>query len=233
METHSEDTKLLTPLELHQKMLGFSNNYFLIDVYRDRKSFYAVPEEELNAGGMWLCLSGLVLNLIMEGDLEKAWDYINMLPADTSFIAKLMKYGSMVVHPEITWRQLVDILNELKKLNKPLISVVLTAGRPFLLNGFNDFSRIGVLLPKHKEEFIGYLEWIYPKKLCPYIYNLCLAEYYYQINNLLEAEMLVSSSIKRFDIEGERRIIFSSLYMQSKYYLQMEKLLKPKALFSK
>ena len=77
--------------------------------------------------------------------------------------------------------------------------MILTAGRPSLLNGFNDFSRIGLLLPSHREEFLDVVKYFYDESFTPYIYNLCLAEYYYQANRLVDADMLVSSSIKKFD----------------------------------
>ena len=210
---------LYTPEELYQKMTGISKNYFLIDLRRDRESFYALTDEELLMGSPKLLLSGTVLNLIMDGELEKAWEVMDLLPAETDIRAKIMKLALAVVHPEVTLKQFIENLDEFKKMGKPINSVMLTAGRPCLLNGFNDFSRIGVLLPNHRDTFIGYLKLMYPEPLCPYIYNLCLAEYYYQQNRLIDAQMLASTTLKNLDIEGERRILFSAMYLRSKILL--------------
>ena len=206
---------LLSAKELHEKMLGFSINYFMIDLKNDRKSFYAVKSEEMQE--YWLCRSGKALNYIIDGELDKAWELIKEIPDNSPMY--ILKLGLTFVHPEVTWKEFIEILKFLKDKGLSLKSVALTAGRPYLLNGFNDFSRIGPILPKIKNQFIDFMKTVYEPQLCPYIYNLCLAEYYYQINNLIDAEMLVSSTIKKFDIDGERRIIFSSLYLQSKILL--------------
>ena len=187
---------MLTPQELYQKMTGISKNYFLIDLRRDRESFYALTDEELLMGSPKLLLSGKVLNLIMDGELEKAWEVMDLLPAETDIRAKIMKLALAVVHPEVTLKQFIENLDAFKKMGKPINSVMLTAGRPCLLNGFNDFSRIGVLLPNPRDTFIGYLKWMSPEPLCPYIYNLCLAEYYYQQTRLIDAQMLASTTLK-------------------------------------
>ena len=210
-----DNKDFLSAKELHERMMGFSKNYFLIDLRRDRKSFYAVKAEEMKEN--WLCRSGKILNYIMDGELDKAWELVDEIPDGSPLY--VFKLGLTFVHPEVTWKDFIGILKYLRKNNLAINSVILTAGRPYLLNGFNDFSRIGPVLPKIKNQFIDFMQTVYEPQLCPYIYNLCLAEYYYQINNLIDAEMLVSTTIKKFDMEGERRIIFSSLYLQSKILL--------------
>ena len=68
-----ENKKELLPLgELIKKMRGISQNYFLIDVYNDRDSYYALSPEELRKPDNHLCLAGYLLNLIMDGRLEES-----------------------------------------------------------------------------------------------------------------------------------------------------------------
>ena len=55
--------------------------------------------------------------------------------------------GLIVVNPLVTYKELTCVFDYLKKINKSLSFFVLTASRPSLLNGFNDFSRIGPFLP--------------------------------------------------------------------------------------
>lgn len=195
--------------ELYKKMLGVSINYFLVDIRKDRDDFYSLTQNELNENK--LLLSGFVLNLIMDGELEKATELINSLPEND-----VMRIGLTIVNPAITWREFISAIESLKKTNRHLKSVILTAGRPNLLNGFNDFTRIGPLLETHKKLFIEDFKYIYEEKICPALYDLCLAEYYYQQNRIFDAEILVSRTIREFDVDSERRLLFAALYLQSK-----------------
>jgi LuxR family maltose regulon positive regulatory protein len=202
--------------ELYRKMTGFAVTYFLKDLHADREDFYALSDQELRAGEVWYCLSGKVLNLIMDGELKKARELIDSIPEDNPPHAVFLKLGLSLVHPEVKLCDFLKILDHLTQINIHLYSFILTAGRPFLLNGFNDFTRLGMLLPSGREIFLSRAKYIYPENFCPYIYNLCLAEYYYQQNRLTDAQLLASTTIKKFDIEGERRIMFSALFLRSK-----------------
>ncbi|MBQ3965338.1 MAG: hypothetical protein II684_00720 [Treponema sp.] len=109
----------MTAQELHNKMLGFSSSYFLIDVHRDRDYFYALSDEEIQSTQSWLCYSGIVLNKIMDGQLEEAWQIINNMPVEKMGYFKLLPLGLTVVHPGITWKQLFEKVDILKKLSVP------------------------------------------------------------------------------------------------------------------
>ena len=210
---------LLTPAELNKKMEGFSLNYFLVDVRNDRESFYAIPDDQIQK--YWLCYSGIVLNHIMDGDLEKAWEVIRSIPEEGQ--VRFARLGLSIVHPEITWKELTDIINYLKEINSPIWSVILTAGRPSVLNGLQDISRLGPFFEKKKDLFIEDLKMLYEGECVEFIWRLCLAEYKYQKNELLEAEVLVSRTIKEFDRTSERRLLFSALYLQFKILFAQHK----------
>ena len=223
--------KILTIAELTKRMQDIAHTYHLVDVRRDRESFYALYPEVLQNAPVdfhstfseekFFCAGGFTLNLIMDGELEKSWEFIHSIPEEGKYL--FMRLGLMLVHPKITWKEFIDIIEYLKALKSPLRSVVLTAGRPFLLNGFNDFTRISAFLEKKKDLFIEDLSYLYEKSLCPAIYRQCLAEYYYQIDKLLDAEVLVSRAIKEFDKDSERRLLFASLYLQTKILLAQGK----------
>lgn len=213
------ETTLLTPAELYKKMEGFSHDYFLVDVRHDRESFYAIPEDQILK--YWLCYSGIVLNHIMDGDLEKAWEVIRSMPQEGQ--VRFARLGLSIVHPEITWKELVGIINYLKEINSPIWSVILTAGRPSVLNGLQDISRLGPFLEKNKDKFMEDLKMLYEGECVEFIWRLCLAEYKYQRNELLDAEVLVSRTIKEFDRTSERRLLFSSLYLQFKILFAQHK----------
>ena len=209
MET---ETTLLTPAELYHKMEGFSLDYFLVDVRHDRESFYAIPNDQI--WQYWLCISGIVLNHIMDGELEKAWEVIRSIPDEGQ--VRFAKIGLSIVHPEITWKELTGLIDYLKEINSPIWAVILTAGRPSVLNGLHDITRLGPFLEKNKDLFIEDLKMLYDGECAQFIWRLCLAEYKYQKNELLDAEVLVSQTIKAFDRNSERRLLFSALYLQSK-----------------
>ncbi len=200
------------PKDLSEKIRGFSKLYHLVDYHRDRNIYYSLTPDDI--AEYPLCITGIVLNLIMDGELEKAEAYIDSLSDEGNEF--LMKLGLKIVHPMVTWKEFVDIINLLKKINFSLSTVVLTAGRPSILNGFNDFSRIGPLLEKQKAIFIENLTYLYEPEVCPAIYCVCLAEYYYQINRIFDAEVLVSKTIKEFDKKSERYLLFAALSLQAK-----------------
>lgn len=209
----------ISPTELTNRLFQFSVEYFLIDARHDREVFYSLSEQELKEYPF--CINGVFLNLVMDGELDKAWELIEKL--GDSFPYPLMKYGLILVCPTVSWKQFIQTLNKLKETNMPLTHVVLTAGRPYLLNGFNDFSRLGPHLERHKELFMEDLRMLYEGECVPFIYKLCLAEYKYQKNELIDAELLVSSTIKEFDRNSERRLLFAALFLQSKIILSHDK----------
>ena len=211
---------LLTPEELNQKMQSFAYSYHLVDVHRDRLSFYAIKPQDYVK--YFYAVPGIGLNYIMDGELDKVDELINSLP-DTELFS-FLKIGLWVVHPKLTWKHFIDIIEQLKKMDFRLKNVVLTAGRPSILNGFNDFTRISPLLESRKDLFIEDLSYLYEESICPAIYRMCLAEYYYQLNKLFDAEVLVSRTIKEFDKVSERRLLFVALYLQSKILLAQGKI---------
>ena len=155
----NECKPLLSADELQERMKGISITYHLIDVRRDRESFYALTDyikdmisryDGINVPKHWLLISGLCLNLIMDGQLEESQKIIDSIPEKGYLI--FLKLGLIVVNPLVTYKELTCVFDYLKKTDKSLSFFILTASRPSLLNGFNDFSRIGPFLPKHREK---------------------------------------------------------------------------------
>ncbi|MCR5613389.1 LuxR C-terminal-related transcriptional regulator [Treponema sp.] len=212
--------QFLSAEELQNRVFRFTQDYYFVGMRKDRDLFYALTSEDIQKYPVALC--GVVLNLFMDGELKKADEFLDNLPKNDLFDA--IKLGMKVVHPEVTWKEFIKILDYLKKNNLQLTNVALTAGRPSLLNGFNDFTRIGPFLEKRKMLFLEDLACLYEKSMCPAIYNLCLSEYYYQLNRLIDAEVLVSRTIKEFDRDSERRLLFASLYLQAKILIAYGKI---------
>ena len=116
------DEKLLTASELHHKNENFSVSYFLADLRRDRFSAYALSDEVekmianydgRNTPENYLCISALVLNLFMDGELEKAQKIIDSIP-DEGYYLHFLKIGLQLVNPLISWKEFIKHLNYLK-----------------------------------------------------------------------------------------------------------------------
>ena len=204
--------QLADPEELSQKILKFSKTYHLVDFRRDRALYMQLTPDQLKQYPV--CICGVVMNLIMDGELDKAEEYINN-HSEEGFLL-IQKLGLKLVFPRITWREFLNIIAYLKKNKISLGTVILTVGRPSILNGFNDFTRMGPLLVKQKSIFIENLTYLYETSVCPSIYQVCLAEYYYQLNKVFDAELLVSRTIKEFDKNAERHLLFAALSLQTK-----------------
>lgn len=195
--------------ELNEKQIVFSRSYFLIDLYRDKEKIYSLTEEDF--AQYPYTITSKFLCLVCDGRLDEAKELMNSIPKDNPLYIALE-----VINPEVTWKTFIDDLAIVKKIFGVLPNLILTAGRPFLLNGFNDFTRIGPFLEKHKEQFLYHVSALYTDKVAPFIYDLCLAEYYYQQDKLVDAELLVTKTINEFENYGEIRLLFVSLYLQSK-----------------
>lgn len=204
----------MTIEELREKMMRFSETYHMIDLRSDREFIYSIPDEELLKPENMMLISAKVLNLQIDGKLDEANKIIDRLPKDN-----LVRIGLTLVNPVVSWKEFIELLKYLSSKGIRMKNIALTAGRPSLLNGFNDFSRIGFSLPKNRENFISFLSTMYEPADVPHLYDLCLAEYYYQINRLFDAEVLVSKTIHAFERNNDLRILFVTLNLQAKIML--------------
>lgn len=197
--------------EVTRKMREFAKTYHMIDLWKDHELVYSIPYEQLFIPENIFCLCAYVLCLEFEGRLDESDAIINQLPEKS-----YLKIGLQIANPTVSWKEFYESVKYITEKDNGTILVVLTAGRPYLLNGFNDFSRIGFLLPKHRQEFISFIGFLYPDQDAQFLYNLCLAEYYYQINKLFEAEILVSKTIHALEKNDDLRMLFVALFLQAK-----------------
>jgi len=202
----------MTAEGLQNKIYAFSYTYFLPDLRKDREAFYSLAQEDFQKYPA--CILGVILNLFMDGKLDQANAMIEQIPENTDF-----RMGLNIVNPSVSWRTFIKSLQYFKASGGPMGNLVLTAGRPSLINGFNDFSRIMPFLETHKAYFIDGLDYLYGKDCSALLYNLLLAEYYYQLNKLTDSEIILSRTIKEFDKKSEYRFLFTSLYLEAKIFI--------------
>lgn len=199
----------LSAAELSKKFEKFFKDYHLIGVRRDKKSYYDLTIDDLKAYPY--CIYGLFLNRVMDGDFAQAEACMPL--AEENSVPRL---GMELAYPKTSLSRFKEILEYLQEKQTPVHSLVLTAGRPSVLNGLYDFTRIAPYMERDKERFIHYMEYIYEKPLCPAIYDLAIAEYYYQQDRLFDAGKLVTQIITQFDTDCQRRLLFAALCLQSK-----------------
>lgn len=206
------EVELLPAEELERRMNDFFHGYFLIGARRDRASYYALSAEELKQYPRAFC--GLFVNLIMDGQLDKAGELLERY--EGYLIARM---GMELVYPKLTVGRLLEIVRTLKAAGTKIPSIQISAGRPSLLNGVLDYTRLGPFLESRKAVIMDALYCMYEEAVVPSMYMLCLAEWYYQQNRLSEAERIVSRTVQDFDIAAQRRLLFAALYLQSKILL--------------
>lgn len=201
-----------TAEELAERIKSFAVSYYLISIRNDRDAYYSLTSEDLKR--VPNCIYGVFINLIIDGNLDKADELIASMEPDSYF-----QLSMQLVHPRTTIQRFLELVRIFKERNLYVGQVILTAGRPFILNGFFDFTRLGMFLERDSERFIDNLKVLYEPSSAPDIYTVCLAEYYYQQNRVFDAEVLVSRTIKEFDKAKDSRLLFVALYLQSKILL--------------
>ncbi|MCR5401327.1 MAG: hypothetical protein K6E78_06985 [Treponema sp.] len=111
-QSNTAETSIIPSDELNKIMEGLSVNYFMVDVRRVRKSFYSLVPELFSNPPLYqyseystdfdkyfFCISGICLNLVMDGELEKARAFIDSLPSEGLF--QFMRMGLTLVHPHV------------------------------------------------------------------------------------------------------------------------------------
>ena len=212
MEHDTPEKQLVPPEELAKRMYGFFSGYYLIGARRDRDSYYALTPEDIKAYP--LCLCGVFVNLVMDGQLAKAGGMLDKFEKDS-----MARIGLELAWPGLTVKRLIEIVNHMKDIGMCIPAIQITAGRPSVMNGVLDYTRLGPFLARRKEDVLAGMKCLYEGSIAPALYNLCLSEWQYQQNKLMEAGLLVSKTIKEFDNDAQRRLLFAALYLQTKILL--------------
>ena len=211
-ETVGAEKKLVPAEELSTRLASFLRSYYLVDIWREKDSYAALTPEDLKAYPR--CFTGLFVIMIMSGNLAGAGEFLDKFDKDS-----MARMGMEITYPGITVKRLVEIIGHMQEIGLFVPFIQVTAGRPFVLNGVIDYTRLGPFLVRRKDDFLQGLKCLYPDYLILPMYNLCLSEWLYQQNKLMEAGLLVSRTIKEFDNDQQRRLLFAALYLQTKILL--------------
>ena len=168
----------------------------------------------------------LALLSAMEGDLNKAKKYVNILgetprhwkPQDFCERDYYRIYAELVM-PYTSDGMFLRIMFFLVKTGMvPVRSLTLSASRPSILNGFRDFTRFGPYLVRYKDTISETVHQLYGS-VGKNVYDILLAEWCYQNNDCFKSLILVTGTIPLIEQESDMRCLFVALALQMRILL--------------
>lgn len=173
-----------------------------------------------------LIISLLALLSTMAGRLDEAKEYVNIFgETPRHWQAKDFSYNDFcrvsteLVMPytdDFSFLRIVFFLIDVGAV--PVLSLTLSACRPSILNGFRDFTRFGPYLERYRDTVTDTVQKLYGSG-GKGVYEILLAEWYYQNNNCFQALVLVTGTIPLMEQERDMRCLFVALALQMKILL--------------
>lgn len=173
-----------------------------------------------------LLISLLALLSAMAGRLDEAKEYVDILgenprhwqPQDFN-VNDFCRVSTELVMPYTEDFMFLRIVFFLVKVGAvPVRSLTLSACRPSIINGFRDFTRFGSCLERYRNIITETVEKLYGSG-GKGVYEIVLAEWYYQNNNCFQALVLVTGTIPLMEQEKDMRCLFVALALQMKILL--------------
>ena len=203
----------------------FLGHAFAMPVLWDCRSwFYKLDRQTIEAHPMLVC--HLALLSALAGRLDEAKAYVDIL-GETPVHFKVENLGDRdfyrmtteLVMPYVDDTMFLRIVYSLVKVGAvPVRSLVLSACRPSLLNGFRDFTRFGPYLSKYKDTISETVHKLYGSGGNG-VYEIALAEWQYQNNECFQALILVTGTIPLMEQEEDMRCLFVALALQMRILL--------------
>ena len=147
--------------------------------------------------------------LIMEGKLEEAEQYLEFTDKEP-----LMYDWARLVLPTVNrnaFRKVVE--KRMRESDQQIPKLILTAGRPSLLNGFRDFTEYGKYIKRMKEPIVKACQTLYGDAATG-VYEIALAEHLYWKNECFEALVMVVGTIPFMENLKDVRCLFAALTLE-------------------
>ena len=127
----------------------------LSHVWELRADLSELPKEVLSENpSLAVCMMQV---LIMEGKLEEAEKALEMFPQES-----LMYDYARLVLPTLHRREFRNVVEKrMKAVDETAPKLMLTAGRPSVLNGFRDFSEYGRYIKRLREPIVKACQVLY------------------------------------------------------------------------
>ena len=168
----------------------------------------------------------LALISSMAGRLDQAKDYLKLIgetpqhwqPQDLNH-TDFYRIALEMVMPYTSDTMFLRIVFYLIKAHAvPVMGLTLSACRPSILNGFRDFTRYGPYLERYRDIITDTVQQLYGSG-GQSVYEILLAEWYYQNNDCFNALVLVTGTIPLIEQNKDMRCLFVALALQMKILL--------------
>lgn len=168
----------------------------------------------------------LALISSMAGRLNQAKDYLKLIgetpqhwqPQDLNH-TDFYRIALEMVMPYTSDTMFLRIVFYLIKAHAvPVMGLTLSACRPSILNGFRDFTRYGPYLERYGDIITDAVQQLYGSG-GQSVYEILLAEWYYQNNDCFNALVLVTGTIPLIEQNKDMRCLFVALALQMKILL--------------
>ena len=168
----------------------------------------------------------LALISSMAGRLDQAKDYLKLIgetpqhwqPQDLNH-TDFYRIALEMVMPYTSDTMFLRIVFYLIKAHAvPVRGLTLSACRPSIINGFRDFTRYGPYLVRHGDIITDTVQQLYGSG-GQSVYEILLAEWYYQNNDCFNALVLVTGTIPLIEQNKDMRCLFVALALQMKILL--------------
>lgn len=162
----------------------------------------------------------------MAGDLDLAREYVSLLGTTPRHwrVQELREKDYYRICAELVMPYISDgmflriVLFLVKTGMVPVRSLTLSACRPSIINGFRDFTRFGPHLERHKDAITQMIHQLYGS-VGKNVYEIMLAEWYYQNNDCFNALILATGTIPLIERESDMRCLFVALALQMRILL--------------
>ncbi len=152
---------------------------------------------------------GKVVNLIMAGELNRAKEVLEQLPANSTY--RLYAEFVWIPYNRKKFLEIVDVIE--KKGIVPIPHFSITSSRPSVVNGFRDFTPYFPVLEKKEKDCISMVEKLYGS--CgKEVYEVAMAEKLYQEDKCYEALVRVVGVLPKLREKMEMEILFTALVVQ-------------------
>ncbi len=193
-----------------------------------REYIHKLPEEvyHQNTRKSMSMVAIRALLATMENDLEGAKAYVSILGSTPRHIqAKnftekdYFRIITELVMPYISDNQFLHIACFVRKMGVPPIqSLTLSASRPSIINGFRDFTRYGKYMMQYREDITETIRALYGDS-SKGVFEIALAEWYYQNNDSFHALLLVTGTIPMMENMQDMQCLFVAMALQMKILL--------------
>ena len=147
--------------------------------------------------------------LVMEGKLEEAGEMLKILPKES-----IMYDYARLILPTLHRREFRNVVEKrMGKAGEEMPQLILTAGRPSVLNGFRDFTEYGRYIKQLREPIVNACQVLYGDAAVG-VYEIALAEHLYWTNECFEALVLVVGTIPFMENLKDVRCLFAALTLE-------------------